>query len=218
MAKASLTTILSLNCNSAARLILCLSGHNKKGANRTMKVKRSLWEQRNMLGARIKIMWKEQLVDPPIHNKTSVNALKFLVKNWPVNKPVNPQALYEYIITFLILKNPFTECRLEKVFEVYWQLGPVAVCLHLSTKYQPTKVGSSQYCSVRPNSQRDVKHGNAQPQCFPIRGPWIPFRALMIGYGVCNIITKIYKVITPPLINFLVSLQYFDACFMPLKL
>ena len=28
-------------------------GHNKKGANRKMTVKRPLWEQRNMFGARI---------------------------------------------------------------------------------------------------------------------------------------------------------------------
>ena len=39
----------------------------KKGANRTMKVKRPLCEQRNMFGVRRKIMWEEQLVDPPIH-------------------------------------------------------------------------------------------------------------------------------------------------------
>ena len=45
--------------------LLCLSGHNRKGANRTMKVKRPLWEQRNMFGPRIKIMWEEQLVDSP---------------------------------------------------------------------------------------------------------------------------------------------------------
>ena len=46
-----------------------------------MKLERPLRRQRNMFGARIKIMWEEQLVDPPIHNITSVNALKFLVKN-----------------------------------------------------------------------------------------------------------------------------------------
>ena len=31
-------------------------------------------EQMNMFGARIKIMWEEQLVDPLIHNVTSVIA------------------------------------------------------------------------------------------------------------------------------------------------
>ena len=30
--------------------LLCLSGHNRKGANRTMKVKRPLCEQRNLFG------------------------------------------------------------------------------------------------------------------------------------------------------------------------
>ena len=37
-----------------------------KGANRTMKVKRPLWEQRKMISARVKIMWEQQTVDPPI--------------------------------------------------------------------------------------------------------------------------------------------------------
>ena len=39
----------------------------KKGASRPMKVKRPLRRQQNTLGARIKIMWEEQLVGPPIH-------------------------------------------------------------------------------------------------------------------------------------------------------
>ena len=41
------------------RGILCLPGHNEKGAHRTMKVKRPLGEQRKMFVARIKIMWEE---------------------------------------------------------------------------------------------------------------------------------------------------------------
>ena len=41
-------------------VLLHLAGWIKKGANRTMGVKRPLWKQRNMLGARIKIMWEEQ--------------------------------------------------------------------------------------------------------------------------------------------------------------
>ena len=61
----------------------------KKGANKTMKVKRPLWRQRNTFSARIKIMWKEQLVDPPIHYLTCVIVPWSLVKN----KPVNPKAL-----------------------------------------------------------------------------------------------------------------------------
>ena len=36
------------------------------------EVKRPLREQRNMFGARIKIMWEEHLVDPPIHYLTCV--------------------------------------------------------------------------------------------------------------------------------------------------
>ena len=40
--------------------LLYLSGWNKKGANRTMKVKRPLRRQRNKFGARKKIMWEEQ--------------------------------------------------------------------------------------------------------------------------------------------------------------
>ena len=42
---------------------MCLSVHNKKGVDRTIKVKRPFLEQRNMFGARIKIIWEEQLVD-----------------------------------------------------------------------------------------------------------------------------------------------------------
>ena len=42
-------------------------GHNKKDANRTMKLKRPLLEQNNMFGSRIKIMWEEQPVDHSIH-------------------------------------------------------------------------------------------------------------------------------------------------------
>ena len=50
-----------------AVIVLCLSGHNEKVANKNIQVKRSLWEQRNMFGARIKNMSKEELVDPPFH-------------------------------------------------------------------------------------------------------------------------------------------------------
>ena len=46
-----------------------------KGANRTMKVKRPLREQRNTIGARKKSMWEEQLLDPPIEYIAFVNAL-----------------------------------------------------------------------------------------------------------------------------------------------
>ena len=48
----------------------------KKIANWTMKVKRPLWRQRNMFGARIKIMWEVQLVDPSIDYLTSVKTIQ----------------------------------------------------------------------------------------------------------------------------------------------
>ena len=38
-------------------------------------IRRLLRRQRNMFGTRIKIIWEEQLVDPPIDYITSVNAL-----------------------------------------------------------------------------------------------------------------------------------------------
>ena len=38
----------------------------KVAPRRTMKVKRPMWRQKNMFGARIRIMWEEQLVGPPI--------------------------------------------------------------------------------------------------------------------------------------------------------
>ena len=47
-------------------VVLYLSGQNEKSTNRT--------DKRNMFGARVKIMWDEQLVDPPVHYITSVNA------------------------------------------------------------------------------------------------------------------------------------------------
>ena len=46
--------------------ILYNYGLNEKDAKRTMKVQKPSWEQRNLIGTRIKIMWEEQLVDPPI--------------------------------------------------------------------------------------------------------------------------------------------------------
>ena len=45
-----------------------------------------------MVGTRIKTMWEEQLVDHPNE-----------YINFPVNKPVNPEALYQYIIIVLQL-------------------------------------------------------------------------------------------------------------------
>ena len=47
--------------------------HKKAAPIRTIKVKRPLKRQRKMLDARIKIMWEEQLADPPIDYETSVN-------------------------------------------------------------------------------------------------------------------------------------------------
>ena len=58
-----------------------MTGHNEKGANKNNQVKRPLQERMQMLGARIKIMWKEQLVDPPIHYLISIIALESSVKN-----------------------------------------------------------------------------------------------------------------------------------------
>ena len=51
-----------------------MSDHNNKAPTRAI-------EQWNLVGARMKIMWEEQLVDPP-NELTSV-------LYWPVNKPVN---------------------------------------------------------------------------------------------------------------------------------
>ena len=51
--------------------IIVFVSTEEKGGERTMRqtlnVKSPLWKQRNMFGARIKIMWEEQLVDPSIH-------------------------------------------------------------------------------------------------------------------------------------------------------
>ena len=43
----------------------------QKNNQTNFKVKRPLWEQRNRFGARITIMWEEQLVDPLIHQINS---------------------------------------------------------------------------------------------------------------------------------------------------
>ena len=63
-----------------------------------MKVKRPMWEQRNMFGARIKIKLEAQLVDPPIHYLTCVIVL------WSsaLNKPVIPEVLYNIFIKILM--------------------------------------------------------------------------------------------------------------------
>ena len=54
-------------------ILLGLSGHNEKGAIKNNQAKIGLCE--NMFGARMKIMWEEQFVDPPIHYIISVIAL-----------------------------------------------------------------------------------------------------------------------------------------------
>ena len=55
-------------------LLLYLSCRNGSGANKTNECEKSLCEdKRNMFGARIKIMWEKQIVDPPIDYITSVN-------------------------------------------------------------------------------------------------------------------------------------------------
>ena len=48
-------------------IVLCLSDCNKRAPKRTI-------EQRNMVGTRIKILWEEQLADPPSDYITSANA------------------------------------------------------------------------------------------------------------------------------------------------
>ena len=53
----------------------------------TLKWKGPLWEQRNMFGARIKILWEEQLVDSLIHYITSIIAPRSWVLNNTVSKP-----------------------------------------------------------------------------------------------------------------------------------
>ena len=52
---------------------------------RTMKEKRPFVKQRNMFGARIKIMWEEQLVDPPIYYKDYVGGATCWSSNWLYN-------------------------------------------------------------------------------------------------------------------------------------
>ena len=63
------------------RYCICIDTRKRAPKNNEInsKVKRPLWEQRNMLGARIKIMWEEQLVDPLNNYITSVIPPWFLV-------------------------------------------------------------------------------------------------------------------------------------------
>ena len=51
-----------------------------------------------MFGARIKNMWEEQLVDPPVHNITCV-IVTWSKSRW--NKPVNPEPCYQFITSIL---------------------------------------------------------------------------------------------------------------------
>ena len=46
----------------------------------TLKVKRALFRQQNMFGARIKIVWEEQLVDPAVEYITYLNIVEILIK------------------------------------------------------------------------------------------------------------------------------------------
>ena len=48
-------------------LLLCLSDQSQRAPTQTI-------EERNMVCARIKIMWEEQLADPSVDYITSVNA------------------------------------------------------------------------------------------------------------------------------------------------
>ena len=52
----------------------------KKGTNRTMKVKMLCENKGICLAPLIKIVWEEQLVDPPIDYITSVNAVIFSIE------------------------------------------------------------------------------------------------------------------------------------------
>ena len=60
-------------CLKVMAELLCSSGHNKKVVNQTSSEK--TFVKTKMFGAIIKIMWKEQPVDPPIFYLTSVIAL-----------------------------------------------------------------------------------------------------------------------------------------------
>ena len=64
-----------------AVIILCLFGHNKKGTNGTMKVKRPLWRQRSMLSARIKIMWKVSAAGVK-RSKSSCFRIRSWMRKW----------------------------------------------------------------------------------------------------------------------------------------
>ena len=62
--------IFSAELPSSIVLLLCLSDHNEKGANMNNRTMEYKW---NMVGARIKIMLEEKLVDPPNEYVTPVN-------------------------------------------------------------------------------------------------------------------------------------------------
>ena len=81
------------------------------------------WEQRNMFGARTKIMREEQLVNPPIPYLTCV----FVPLSSVLNKPVNPEslALIYHIGSSLIII-------------LYLTKGFVQTCSQLSSKISKT--------------------------------------------------------------------------------
>ena len=70
-----------------------------------MKVKRPLWEERNMFGARIKIMWEEQLVDPQIHHIIKIKWKGLCEKKGICLVPVNVVKMQKqlYIVVLLCL-------------------------------------------------------------------------------------------------------------------
>ena len=65
-------------CNHLVHIRQCVYFVQNAKCKLKLKLNRPLWRQRNIFGARINIMWEEQLVDPPIHYITTVNALYFI--------------------------------------------------------------------------------------------------------------------------------------------
>ena len=62
-----------LDHRTPGNIIIVFVSTQQKGANKNNEVK-SLCENKKMFYTRIKIMWEEQLVDPPIHYLTCVIA------------------------------------------------------------------------------------------------------------------------------------------------
>ena len=129
-----------------------------KGTNKNNQVKRPLWEQRNMFGPRIKIMWEEQLVD--CGSNTIHDSLYFLSICVNLNLPPNPIqgfcvfVFYVYSIDSVgaarnlkipsnLIQGFLCKCSNSNQIQDFW----ITIFLHFITLNLCQNIGHHDHCS-----------------------------------------------------------------------